>query len=122
MPNAGEVLTLRRVAAVASGADAIDVTDRVHPDNIALAEWIAALFAIDLCGIDFICPDISESYQTAGGAVCEVNTSPGLGPHVVAGDSGVLERVLETLYPPGAEFRVRKIVLVAETGDATDPQ
>jgi cyanophycin synthetase len=117
VPKPGEVLTLRRVAAVATGADAIDVTARVHPDNVLLAEWIAALFAIDLCGIDFICPDIAESYQTSGGAICEVNTSPGLGPHIVAGDSGVIERVLETLYPPGAAFRVRKIVLVAEADD-----
>lgn len=117
VPKPGEVLTLRRVAAVASGADAIDVTAHVHPDNILLAEWVAALFAIDLCGIDFICPDIAESYQTSGGAICEVNTSPGLGPHIVAGDSGVIERVLETLYPPGAAFRVRKIMLVAAADD-----
>lgn len=118
VPESGTALTLRRIAAVAGGADAIDVSDRVHPDNILLAEWIAALFAIDLCGIDFICPDISESYQTGGGAVCEVNTSPGLGPHVVAGDASVIERVLETLYPPDTDFRVRKVILVAEADDA----
>lgn len=117
VPEAGEVVTLRRVAAVASGATAIDVSDRIHPDNILLAEWIAALFAIDLCGIDFICPDIGESYQHGGGAVCEVNTSPGLGPHVVAGMPDIPARVLETMYPPGADFRVRKIVLIARDSD-----
>lgn len=117
VPPAGEIVTLRRVAAVASGASAVDVTDSVHPDNVLLAEWIAALFAIDLCGIDFICPDISESYQTGGGAVCEVNTSPGLGPHVVAGDPDIATRVLETMYPPGAAFRVQKIVLIAAASD-----
>lgn len=117
VPPAGEVVTLRRVAAVASGASAVDVSDSVHPDNVLLAEWIAALFAIDLCGIDFICPDISESYQTGGGAVCEVNTSPGLGPHVIAGDADIAARVLETMYPPGAAFRVQKIVLIAAASD-----
>jgi len=117
VPAAGEVLTLRRIAAVASGASAVDVSEHIHPDNILLAEWVAALFAIDLCGIDFICPDISRSFQTGGGAICEVNTSPGLGPHILAGDPGVVDRVLATLYPPGAAFRVHKIVLVAAVDD-----
>lgn len=117
VPPAGEVVTLRRVAAVASGACAIDASDRIHPDNILLAEWIAALFAIDRCGIDFISAHIGESCQSVGGAVCEVNTSPGLGPHVIAGDPGIADRVPEAMYPPGAAFRRQKIVLIAAASD-----
>ena len=36
------------------------------------------MVGLDIAGIDFICPDITEPVRETGGAICEVNAAPGL--------------------------------------------
>jgi len=114
IPASGEVVPLRRVPTMSSGGHSRNVTNDVHPDNRLIAEWAAALFAIDLCGVDFICPDISRSYREVGGAICEVNASPGLQPHGAAEGQqiDIVDTMLGALYPPGAESRIHKTLVV----------
>lgn len=72
----GCFVQLRRAANTSSGGVPMDVIDRVHPDNAALAVSVARLFRLDIAGIDFITPDISRSWREVGGVVCEVNGQP----------------------------------------------
>src|SRR3989344_8932368 len=63
------------------GADIHDKTDEVHPDNIALFEKISRLCGAPLIGLDFVCPDISQSYHQQECAVLEANSLPYIDMH-----------------------------------------
>ena len=36
------------------------------------------MVGLDIAGIDFICPDITEPVRETGGAICEINAAPGV--------------------------------------------
>jgi len=78
VPVSGERVRTSAVANASAGGTRVDVTDRVHPDTMRLAESIAAAFDVDLAGIDLITPDITRSWREASGAINEVNVNPGL--------------------------------------------
>lgn len=117
VPEAGAVVFLRRTANVSTGGTAEDVTERVHPDIRLAAERAARIVGLDVAGVDFLSPDISRSYREAGGAICEVNCTPGLRPHWIA-DPGrdVVGPILELMYPLGDDGRI-PLALIAGAAD-----
>jgi len=94
---------MRGTANISTGGTAVDVTDIIHPDNARVAVRAARAFGLDVAGVDFLSTDISRSYKENGGAICEINASPGLRPHWL-GDAkrDVVGPILDSLYPPGA--------------------
>ena len=99
VPTPGRFVRLRRTANISTGGTARDVTDRVHPDNRALAERAARTVGLDIAGIDFLCPDISRSWREVGGAVCEVNAQPAFRVHWLgAPERDINGEVLDWLY------------------------
>jgi cyanophycin synthetase len=72
---------LRRTANIGTGGTAADVSHVIHPDNARLAERAARIIGLDIAGVDFLCPDITRSWQEVGGAICEVNAQPGFRVH-----------------------------------------
>jgi cyanophycin synthetase len=79
IPEAGQVVRLRRAASVASGGTPVAVFDEAHPDNLDLAVRAAQALRLDLAGIDLLIPDIARSWRETGAAVCEVNARPNVG-------------------------------------------
>ena len=73
---------LRTTANLSTGGTADDVTDIVHPDNVEMAVRAIRAIGLDVGGVDFLSPDISESYKDVGGAICEVNAAPGFRMHM----------------------------------------
>ncbi|WP_295990196.1 cyanophycin synthetase [Rugamonas sp.] len=59
-----------------------DVTDSVHPSVAAMATLAARIIGLDIAGIDVVAEDISRPLEEQGGAVIEVNASPGLLAHL----------------------------------------
>ena len=55
----GEILNLKDTANLSTGGTAEDVLDAVHPYNVFMAERIARLIGLDICGIDIMTSDIS---------------------------------------------------------------
>ena len=108
VPASGERVRMSAVANASAGGTRVDVTDRVHPDNMRLAESIAAVFDIDLAGIDLITPEITRSWREAGGAINEVNVNPGL-PF-----PGAPGWVLDGLFPAGSNGRVDVTVVLGD--------
>ena len=45
------------------GGDLIEITERVHPDNVRLFQGYREVFDIRLVGLDFLIPDISSAWQ-----------------------------------------------------------
>ena len=117
VPAKGETVYLRITAGPGNGGTAVDVTDRVHPDNRMMAIRAAEAMGIDVAGVDFITPDIGRSYKEVGGGICEVNTTPALRPHMAAEGNppDVAGAIIDTLYPPGSPSR---IPIAAVTGGA----
>ncbi len=114
IPEPGAVVRLRRTANIHAGGSTEDVLDRVHPDNRALAERIARIVDLDLAGIDLIIPDISRSWRTTGGAVCEVNSGPGLQPNPWAAAP-----VLAELFPTPEHARIPTAAVTGSNGKTT---
>lgn len=78
------------------GGRRVDSTDRIHPDNRAVAVRAAAVLELDAAGIDFRCPDIGRSWREVGAGICEVNPRPDLGAHYLPGlDRDVGARFVE---------------------------
>ncbi|MCL4125976.1 UNVERIFIED_CONTAM: hypothetical protein GTU68_046619 [Idotea baltica] len=109
-------LYLKDTANLSTGGTSTDVTDIVHPSNVFMAERIARIIGLDICGIDIMTSDISIPLKETGGAVLEVNAAPGFRMHL-APTSGlprnVAAPVIDMLYPPG---RTSRIPIVAVTG------
>jgi cyanophycin synthetase len=115
----GEVVYLKRVANTSAGGTAVDITDRVHPENRAIAERAANAIGLDIAGVDLLVPDITQPMRTQGGVICEINSRPGLRKHLwpARGEPrDVIAPILEMLFPPGSSSRI-PIAVVTGVGD-----
>jgi D-alanine-D-alanine ligase-like ATP-grasp enzyme len=100
IPPHGQVVRLANIASLSTGAVALDVTNRVHPDYVWLMERAARQIGLDICGIDFLCSDISLPPQVAGGVILEVNQRPAFDAHDAATDgrNAVRSRIMDMLF------------------------
>jgi cyanophycin synthetase len=120
VPAEGQVVELKRTANLSSGGTAIDVTDEIHPDNIAMAERAARVIGLRIAGVDYLTPDISRSHLEVGGAICEINAAVGLRPHLVSNPGrDILNPILEQLFPKGESGRIPIAAVTGTTGKTT---
>ncbi len=118
----GEMLILKDTANLSTGGTAEDVTDIVHPANVAMAERISKIIDLDICGIDIMTTDITQPLSETGGAVLEVNAAPGFRMHL-APTSGlprnVAAPVIDKLFPKGNSGRIPIIAVTGTNGKTT---
>jgi cyanophycin synthetase len=118
----GEILYLKDTANISTGGTARDVTDIVHPDNVFLAERIARLMGLDICGIDIIAQDINSPITKYTGAVLEVNAGPGFRMHLSPTKGiarNVAEPVVDMLFPEGKPSRIPVVAVTGTNGKTT---
>jgi cyanophycin synthetase len=118
----GEVFYLRSTGNLSTGGTAIDLTDQVHPDNAEMAVRAAKAIGLDVVGIDFITPDITESYREVGGGICEVNAAPGFRMHVAPTEGkprDVAGPVMDMLFPQGSLSRIPIAAITGTNGKTT---
>ncbi|HWB73716.1 MAG TPA: cyanophycin synthetase [Nannocystaceae bacterium] len=118
----GEIFYLRSTGNLSTGGTAIDLTDVVHPDNREVAIRAARGIGLDVAGIDFISPDISQSHTAVGGAICEVNAAPGFRMHVSPTEGtprDVAGPVIEMLFPNNAPSRIPIAAVTGTNGKTT---
>jgi cyanophycin synthetase len=107
---------------MSTGGISIDRTFEAHPDNVEIAEEAAIVVGLDVAGIDFICPDISQPVRETGGAICEVNAAPGfrMHTHPTIGDPQYIAKpVVDSLFPPGSPSRIPIIAVTGTNGKTT---
>lgn len=63
VPKKGERVLLHQKVNWSVGGTTADVTDEVHPDNVAIFEESARVLNAPIVGIDFIIEDISKSWK-----------------------------------------------------------
>jgi len=113
----GEKLILKDTANLSTGGTAEDITDIVHPANVAMAERISKIIDLDICGIDIMTSDISKPLSETGGAVLEVNAGPGFRMHLAPTEGlprNVAAPVVDKLFPQSSDKG--RIPIVAITG------
>ena len=118
----GEECKLKDTANLSTGGTATDVTEIVHPENVFMAERIARIIGLDICGIDIMTDDISVPLSKSGGAVLEVNAGPGFRMHLAptAGlPRNVAAHVMDMLYPPGENSRIPVVAVTGTNGKTT---
>ena len=76
VPPEGVMVKLTLTGNMSTGGISIDRTFDAHPENVEVAEEAARVIGLDIAGIDFICPDITQPVRETGGAICEVNAAP----------------------------------------------
>ena len=77
VPAAGQFVSLSQKASRGLGGGATDLTDEVHPDNVAMLEKAAAVLGDPLVGIDFIMEDATKSWREQKKCgVIECNSAP----------------------------------------------
>ena len=114
VPRAGEAVAVRGISNVSKGGTYEDVSDRVHPDNRAMAETIAAVFRMDTMGIDYMTTDITRSWREVGGGIVEVNQTP------AAGTTVYVTAILAHMFPERTNVRVPYVIFVNDhAGTAT---
>ena len=104
VPPAGTWVKLALTGNMSTGGTSIDRTMEAHPDNVEIAETAASVVGLDIAGIDFVCPDITEPVRETGGGIVEVNAAPGfrMHTHPTEGEPQyVAKPVLDLLFPPG---------------------
>jgi cyanophycin synthetase len=116
VPHDGERVLVARFANWA-----IDITDDVHPtvrDHVIIAAKVAGL---DICGVDVVCENISKPLEEQGGAIVEINASPGLLMHLkpaVGKVRPVGEAIVNMLFPEG-DGRIPVIGVTGTHGKTT---
>lgn len=118
----GRELWLKPTANLSTGGTATDVTDIVHPKNIALFERVARVVGLDICGIDLIAECLSTPVRENGGAVIEVNAAPGLRMHLAPTygmPRNVAKPVIDMLFPNGKDARIPIIAITGTNGKTT---
>ena len=122
VPAAGEIVFLRATANLSTGGTAIDVTDIIHPDNRQMAIRAIRAIGLDVGGVDFLTPDITQSYKDVGGGICEVNAAPGFRMHVAPSEGTPRDAagpVIDMLFPPGSHARIPICAITGTNGKTT---
>lgn len=122
VPVKDELVLLKPTANLSTGGTSEDVTDEVHPVNVFMAERIAQIIGLDICGIDIMAPDLKTPLFENGGAVLEVNAAPGFRMHIEPAKGlarNVAEPVIEMLFPKGSAGRIPIIAITGTNGKTT---
>ncbi len=118
----GEILFLKDTANLSSGGTSRDVTDLVHPANIFLAERVARLLNLDICGIDLVAKDINVPLTREVGGIVEVNACPGLRMHLSPSKGiarNVSESIIKMLFPEPEKARIPIVAVTGTNGKTT---
>jgi cyanophycin synthetase len=125
VPAAGQTVLLRSTANLSTGGSATDVTDIIHPDNREMAVRAVTAVGLDVGGVDFLCPNIGESYkaaENAGSGICEINAAPGFRMHVAPSEGTPRDAagpVIDMLFPTGSSSRVPIAAVTGTNGKTT---
>ena len=117
-----EVLYLKTTANLSTGGTSKDVTHKVHPYNVFMAERVSRVIGLDICGMDIMAPDIDVPINENEGVVLEVNAAPGFRMHLDPSDGfprNVAEPVIDMLYPPGSSTRIPIVAVTGTNGKTT---
>jgi cyanophycin synthetase len=118
----GEFVKLAATGNMSTGGISIDRTWEAHEENVEIAEEAARVVGLDVAGIDFLAPDITQPVRETGGAIVEVNAAPGfrMHTHPTEGEPQyVAKHVIDGLFPPSTPSRIPIVAVTGSNGKTT---
>ncbi len=118
----GRIVHLKTTANLSTGGVAEDVTETVHTYNVFMAERIARIIDLDICGIDVIAPNLTEPINENGGSIIEVNGAPGFRMHLaptIGQPRNVAAPVIDMLFPKNHSGRIPIVSVTGTNGKTT---
>lgn len=76
VPAEGERVSLRPFSAGNWGGGVVQMSDTIHPDNVALACEVTRLLGMAIAGVDIITTDLTRPWHETGAVVNEINFLP----------------------------------------------
>ena len=122
VPAPGQDVLLRDNSNLSTGGTAVDVTDRVHPDNAAMAVLAARTLGLDIAGVDVVCRRINRPLAEQGGGIVEVNAAPGLRMHIAPAEGKarpVGEAIVDMLFDDHRPYRIPIVAITGTNGKTT---
>jgi cyanophycin synthetase len=121
VPPVGKNIYLKHTANLSTGGTSEDVTDLIHPEVVSLAERVARIIGLDICGIDFISEDIGLPLKSGKGVIIEVNAAPGfrMHTHPVKGKPRNVGKAVIDMMFPGKAGRIPLIAVTGTNGKTT---
>jgi len=122
VPAKDAVVKLASTGNMSTGGISIDRTWDAHEENVEIAEEAARVIGLDVAGIDFLTPDISQPVRESGGAIVEVNAAPGFRMHTNPTEGEpqyVAKPVIDLLFPPGTPARIPIVAVTGSNGKTT---
>ncbi len=96
------------------------IEGQIHGDNRMVVEMAAKSLGLDVANVDFLTPDIGQSYHRVGGRLMGVNPSPDLAAFQASEDTADLGGlVMDLLYPPGSPSRIPIAAITGTNGKTT---
>lgn len=89
IPARGEQVVVKTVVSDGRREDNVHVSDSLCEAVVRAGAAAAAALGVRLAGVDVITPDPALPLSEAGGAIIEVNTTPGLYYHYMTADAAV---------------------------------
>ncbi len=103
IPTKDEMITLGQKTSRAVGGGITDVTDDMHPDNVALLEKVAETVNDPLIGVDFIIDDVKVSWREQPRCgIIECNSAPFIDLHhypLVGKPRNIAAKLWDIVYP-----------------------
>jgi cyanophycin synthetase len=122
VPSVEAFVKLAATGNMSTGGNSIDRTWEAHEENVEIAEEAARVVGLDVAGIDFLAPDITEPVRETGGAIVEVNAAPGFRMHTnpTEGEAQfVAKDVVDLLFPGGTPSRIPIVAVTGSNGKTT---
>jgi cyanophycin synthetase len=122
IPEKDDIVYLKSTANLSTGGTSIDVTDMMHPENVFMAERISRIIGLDVCGVDIMANNLTQSLKENGGVILEVNAAPGFRMHLAPSEGlprNVAAPVIDMLYPLGKPSRIPIIAITGTNGKTT---
>jgi len=122
IPEKDDIVYLKSTANLSTGGTSIDVTDMMHPENVFMAERISRIIGLDVCGVDIMAKNLTQSLKENGGVILEVNAAPGFRMHLAPSEGlprNVAAPVIDMLYPLGKPSRIPIIAITGTNGKTT---
>jgi cyanophycin synthetase len=122
VPSVEAFVKLVATGNMSTGGNSIDRTWEAHEENVEIAEEAARVVGLDVAGIDFLAPDITEPVREMGGAIVEVNAAPGFRMHTnpTEGEAQfVAKDVVDLLFPGGTPSRIPIVAVTGSNGKTT---
>jgi cyanophycin synthetase len=118
----GHTVMLRQTANLSTGGTSEDVTDKLHPEIVSMAERVARIVGLDVCGIDLISENIMLPLKESKSVVIEVNASPGFRMHTnpyKGRPRHVGDAMIKMLFPGRSNGRIPIVAVTGTNGKTT---